>query len=147
MKRRYQPCGDGGQRALHCAGLRACLSTERKEPECRSRRQRELQAVRVQEHLGAHSLSRVRLSATPCTADHQLLCPWGFSRQEYRSGLPFPPPGDLPNSGIEPRFPAFQVDPLPSEPPGKTPLGTPISCRWENEVPHTLSEHDSYPCT
>ena len=32
----------------------------------------------------------------------RLLCPWGFSRQEYWSGLPFPPPGDLPNSGIEP---------------------------------------------
>ena len=27
--------------------------------------------------------------------------PWGFSRQEYWSGLPFPSPGDLPNSGIE----------------------------------------------
>ena len=26
-----------------------------------------------------------------------------FSRQEYQSGLPFPPPGDLPNPGIEPR--------------------------------------------
>ena len=28
----------------------------------------------------------------------QLLCPWGFSRQEYWSGLPCPPPGDLPKS-------------------------------------------------
>ena len=33
----------------------------------------------------------------------RLLCPWGFSRQEYWSGLPFPSPGDLPNQGIEPR--------------------------------------------
>ena len=32
----------------------------------------------------------------------KLLCPWGFSRQEYRSELPCPPPGDLPNPGIEP---------------------------------------------
>ena len=31
-----------------------------------------------------------------------ILCPWGFSRQEYWSGLPCPPPGDLPHSGIEP---------------------------------------------
>ena len=31
-----------------------------------------------------------------------LLCPWGFSRQEYWSGLPCPPSGDLPNSGIKP---------------------------------------------
>ena len=33
----------------------------------------------------------------------RLLCPWGFSRQEYWSGLPFPSPGNLPNPGIEPR--------------------------------------------
>ena len=31
----------------------------------------------------------------------RLLCPWGFSRQEYWSGLPCPPPVDLPNPGIE----------------------------------------------
>ena len=40
----------------------------------------------------------------------RLLCPWGFSRQEYWSGLPCPPPGDLPNPGIEPGSPALQVD-------------------------------------
>ena len=50
----------------------------------------------------------------------RLLCPWGFSRQEYWSGLPCPPPGDLPNPGIEPRSSALQVDSLPSEPPGKS---------------------------
>ena len=33
--------------------------------------------------------------------------------------LPCPPPGDLPNPGIEPRFPALQADSLPSEPPRK----------------------------
>ena len=42
-----------------------------------------------------------------------------FSRQEYWSGLPFPSPGDLPNPGIEPGFPALQADFLLSEPPGK----------------------------
>ena len=42
-----------------------------------------------------------------------------FSRQEYWSGLPFPSPGDLPNSGIEPGSPALQADTLPSEPPRK----------------------------
>ena len=45
-------------------------------------------------------------------------CPWGFSRQEYWSGLPFPSPGDLPDPRIEPRSPPLQVDSLPSEPPG-----------------------------
>ena len=42
----------------------------------------------------------------------RLLCPWGFSRQEYWSGLPCPPPGDLPDPGIEPTSPALQVDSL-----------------------------------
>ena len=40
----------------------------------------------------------------------RLLCPWGFSRQGYWNGLPWPPPGDLPNTGIEPRSPASQAD-------------------------------------
>jgi len=40
----------------------------------------------------------------------RLLCPWGFSRQEYWSGLPSPSPGDLPDPGIEPRSPALQAD-------------------------------------
>ena len=31
-----------------------------------------------------------------------LLCPWAFSREEYWSGLPCPPPGDFPNPGIQP---------------------------------------------
>ena len=44
----------------------------------------------------------------------------GFSRQEYWSGLPCPPPGDLPNPGIELRFPTLQVDSLPSELSRKT---------------------------
>ena len=46
----------------------------------------------------------------------------GFSRQEYWSGLPCPPPGDLPNSGIKPTSPAspaLQADSLPNEPLGK----------------------------
>ena len=45
----------------------------------------------------------------------RLLCPWGFSRQEYWSGLPCPPPGDLPDPGIEPKSPlspALQADSL-----------------------------------
>ena len=43
----------------------------------------------------------------------------GFSRQEYWGGLPFPPPGDLPDPGIEAGSPALQADSLLSEPPGK----------------------------
>ena len=39
-----------------------------------------------------------------------------FPRQECRSGLPFPSPGNLPDLGIEPRCPALQADSLSSEP-------------------------------
>ena len=49
----------------------------------------------------------------------RLLSLWGFSRQEHWSGLPFPPPGDLPNAGIKPRCPLLQADCLPAEPQGK----------------------------
>ena len=49
---------------------------------------------------------------------NRLVCPWRFSRQEYWSGLPFCPPGDLPNPGIEPSSLTLQTGSLPSEPPG-----------------------------
>ena len=42
-----------------------------------------------------------------------------FSRPEYWGGWPFPSPGDLPDPGIEPRYPALQVDSLPAEPQEK----------------------------
>ena len=66
--------------------------------------------------MNVKSLSRVRLFATPWTVAYQVPLSMGFSRQEYWSGLPFPSPGDLPNSGIKPRSPALQADALPSEP-------------------------------
>ena len=37
----------------------------------------------------------------------------GFPRQEYWSELPFPPPGDLPDPGIEPTSPTLQTDSIP----------------------------------
>ena len=43
----------------------------------------------------------------------------GFSRQEYWSVLPFPPPPDLPDPGIKPRSSALQADSLLSRQPGK----------------------------
>ena len=53
------------------------------------------------------SLSRVQVSATPWTVAHQAPLSMGFSRQEYWSGLPCPPPEDLPSSGFEPTSPAL----------------------------------------
>ena len=68
-------------------------------------------------------LSHVPLFAIPWTIAYQTPLSMEFSRQEYWSGLPFPSPGDLPNLGIEHGSPALQADALPSEPPGKYPLG------------------------
>ena len=52
-------------------------------------------------------LSRVQLFATQWTVAHQAPLSMGFSRQEYWSGLPFPPPGELPYPGTEPMSPAL----------------------------------------
>ena len=68
----------------------------------------------------SQSLSRVWLFVTPWTVAHQAPLSMEFSRQEYWSGLPFPSPGDLPNSGIEPGLLTLQADSLPTEPPGKS---------------------------
>ena len=65
------------------------------------------------------SLSRVRIFEISWTVAHQAPQSVEFSRQEYWSGLPFPPPGDLLDPGIEPGSPTLQTDALPSEPPGK----------------------------
>ena len=46
--------------------------------------------------------SPVRLFVTPRTVAHRAPLSMGFSRQEYWSGLPCPPPGDLPHPGIKP---------------------------------------------
>ena len=62
--------------------------------------------------------SRVRLFATPWTVAPQAPLSVRFSRQESWSGLPCPPPRDLPNTRIEPASPAslaLQADSLPTE--------------------------------
>ena len=59
------------------------------------------------------SLSHVQLCVTPWTVAHQAPLSLGVSRQEYRSGLPCPPPGDLPHPGIKSIAPALQADSLP----------------------------------
>ena len=63
----------------------------------------------------AWSLSPVRLLVTLWTVARQAPLSTGFFKQEYRSGLPFPPPGDLPDPGIKLGCPALQVDSLPTE--------------------------------
>ena len=63
--------------------------------------------------------SRLTLCATLWTTACQAPLSMGFSRQEYRSGLPFPSPEDPPDPGTEPGSPTLQADPLLSEPAGK----------------------------
>ena len=67
-------------------------------------------------------LSLIPLFATLWTVACQALLSTGFSRQEYWNGLPSPPPGDLPDPGIEPASISllhWRADSLPQEPPGK----------------------------
>ena len=54
--------------------------------------------------------SHVWLCVTSWTLALQAPLSTGFSRQEYWSGLPCPPPGDLPNSGIKPTSPLLQAE-------------------------------------
>ena len=61
-------------------------------------------------HLFHHRCCFSDAFATPRTVAHQAPLSMGFSRQEYWSGLPCPPPGDLPDPGIKA---SLQVDSLP----------------------------------
>ena len=66
------------------------------------------------------TLSRVQLFATPWTVDLQAPLSMGFSRQEYWSGVPFPPPGGLPHPGMKLRLfhlLHWQAGSLPLAPP------------------------------
>ena len=97
--------------------------------------------------------SCVQLFATLWTVAHQTPLSLGFSRQEYWSGLPCPPPGDIPDQGIKlmsayissvglafsspsalpyprikPGSHAMQAASLPSKPPGKPTSGKECTC-------------------
>ena len=63
----------------------------------------------------AESLQSCLTVCDPMDLARQAPLSMGFSRQEHWSGLPCPPPGDFPDSGIKPRSPALQVDSLPTE--------------------------------
>ena len=80
------------------------------------------------------SLNPVQLFLTPYSVACQAPLSMEFSRQEYRSKEPFPSPGNIPNSGIEPRSPTLQADSWSSEPRGKPVLGS-LGCL--NKIPYT----------
>ena len=79
-----------------------------------------------------------RLLETPWTTALQAPLSMGFSRREYWSGLPFPPPGDLPHPGVDPESlvsPAlasgFFTTGTTSEAPCNS--GHPVNVDWRNE--------------
>ena len=76
----------------------------------------------------AQMLGHIWLFVTPWTVAHQAPLSMGFSRQEYWSGLPFPPPADLPDAGMVPASPALADGFFPTEPPGK-----PQKALWDYE--------------
>ena len=71
---------------------------------------------------------------TPWTVACQAPLSMGFPRQEYWSGLPFPPPGNLLYLRINPESPALQVDSLPLNHTGKL-YSPPSGCKLvEREI-------------
>ena len=78
------------------------------------------------EGVNACAFSVTSNSATPWNTAPQAPLSTGFSKQEYWSGLPFLPPGDFPDPGIEPMsptFPAMAGRFFTTQPPGKSPRG------------------------
>ena len=65
------------------------------------------------------TLRHIQLFVTPQTVACQAPLSLGFSRQKYWSGLPFPPPGYLPDPGIKPTPPTLANGFFTTEPPEK----------------------------
>ena len=83
--------------------------------------------------MGAQPLNHIRLIETTRTVACQAPLSREFSRQEYRSGLPFPAPGDLPDPGIELASlvsPALEVGSLPLRHLGRSIQNLHIACSW-----------------
>ena len=95
-----------------------------------------LQDPRVYSKWHVFTLSHVQLFATPWMVALQAPLPLGFSRQDYWSGLPCPPPGDLLGLGSEPASlgsPALPGRFFTIEPPGKP------NRKWQGLVTTSLS--------
>jgi len=83
-------------------------------------------------------LSRVQLFETLWAIACQALLSMEFSRQEYWNGLPFPPPGDLPDPGIEPTSLASSA--LAGEFFSTEPLGRPWGSQGETRMQRPQDE-------
>ena len=120
--------GEGKDSALQYSSLTTCMH------------------ARVHTHTRARTcmlshFSHVQLFATLWTIASQAPLSIGFSRQEYQSGLPWPFPGDLPDSGIEPMSlmsPALAGRVSTTAPPGKSPIEQDIVVY----LAHLLTSHN-----
>ena len=74
-------------------------------------------------------MSHIQLTVTPWTIARQASLSKEFSRQEYWNWLPFPSPGDLPNTGIEPLSPALAGELFTTDH-----LGTLIKYSYYNKI-------------
>ena len=93
--------------------------------------------------LSPHCLYPTLCDPMDCSPPGCSLCPWGFSRQKYWSGLPSPPPGDLPDPGIEPGSSALQVDSSQAELPGKPSWSPDVFKLQGNEAkPHFFTNQE-----
>ena len=82
-------------------------------------------------------LSHVPLCVTLWTVAPQAPLSMGFSRHEYLSGLPCPPPGDLPSPRIEPGSPVLQTDYLPLSDQGNPYIYVyPLFFRFPSNIGH-----------
>ena len=80
------------------------------------------------------TLSHVLLFAAPWTVAWQAPLSMEFPKQEYWSGLPFPPPGNLPDSGIKPASPALAGRSLPLNHQG-SPILIYITSKYDSRIP------------
>ena len=79
--------------------------------------------------------SRVQLSVTPWTIARQAPLSMGFSRQEHWSGLPYPPPGYIPNPGVKP---------VSLMSPALTDGFFTMSTTWETQEAHSSTIYYNY---
>ena len=91
----------------------------------------------------------LQLCPTLCTLHYglqsaRLLCHGDSPGNNTWSGLLCPPPGDLPDPGMEPRSPALQADSLPSEPPGK-PILTQHRCLHAHRCTYIMTKRIMLP--
>ena len=101
----------------------------------------EMASLLLFSYLHAQSLQLCPILCDPWTIARQAPLSMGFSRQEQWSGLPCPPPGNLPNPAIKPTSPvspALQVDSLPLSHWGSPPLPIQLPCSCYKHMYITL---------